>query len=533
MKKNSLSLLLLSLLFSTVLAGTPDVPPFFGRPLPPRSHMPAPKVNLQQRDQINLTNLVIFVCFADDEEITRPLSDINNMFSNVTPGSMSVYNYFDAMSYGKIHYNTVYTNQVQNNTIVSYRDPHPRSYFEPYSDANPNGYPPFPAESVCPREMQMLAEIFHYIDSLHLVDTNINLDGNEDGYIDNVSFIVKGGCGEWASLLWPHMEFFNQTGLDFANTITVNGKIPYTYNFELEGSGYYFSANVFCHEMCHSLGLPDFYHYYNYTNISPVWQWDIMGQNCMQQLSSILKYKFLGIVDEPIEITQDGTYTLNSNASADHHNCYYIKSAIDPNQWFTFEYRNNNDYMDNVYESGMIIGRWVDTMDVNDIYASGNAMFDFYNVAHSYWVFRPLANIDTLNGIPYDAAFSTQSGRNAFGPTTDPHPYLTDGTPERSFEITNIQENGSTLSFDVRFLNVGIETTDNKEIRIYPNPVSNQLMIEGEGIQRVEIRALSGALLFSESGDIHAINTTNLASGLYLVSITTDRGVSVQKMVKE
>ena len=102
---------------------------------------------------------------------------------------MSVYNYFDAMSYGKIHYNTVYTNQIQDNAIVSYCDRHPRRYFEPYSVNNPEGYLPFSPDSICPRERQLLADALHYIDSLHLVDSNINLDGNEDGYIDNISFI--------------------------------------------------------------------------------------------------------------------------------------------------------------------------------------------------------------------------------------------------------------------------------------------------------------------------------------------------------
>ena len=57
-------------------------------------------------------------------------------------------------------------------------------------------------------------------------------------------------------------------------------------------------------------------------------------------------------------------------------------------------------------------------------------------------IFRPGSNCDTINGDPYEAHFSFASGRTSFGPTTDPHPYLTDGTPEVSFEITDIQENG-------------------------------------------------------------------------------------------
>ena len=532
MRQKILLTLLLSTLCGLAFSITPDSSAF-RRPLPPRTHKPLPKVHLQQRDQLTLTNLVVFIRFADDEEITQTFDNINNMFNDQTEGAESVYNYFDAMSYGKIHYNTVYTNQINGSTVVSYCDPHPRSYFEPYSASNPNGYPPFPAESVCPREMQLLADALHYIDSLHLVDPSINLDGNDDGLIDNVSFIIKGGCGNWADLLWPHMEFFSQDSLNLPYTIAINGKIPYTYNFELEASGYYFSANVFCHEMCHSLGLPDFYHYYHYTSISPVSTWDIMGQNCLQQLSTILKYKFLGIVDEPIEITEDGTYTLYSNAGADYQNCYYIRSAIDSTQWYTFEYRNKNDFMDNVSSSGLIVGRWVDTMDVNDIYNSGDAMFDFYNSAHGYWVFRPGSNVDTINGDVYRANFTQNELRTSFGPTTDPHPYLTDGTPETSFEITDIREEGSTLSFHVHFLNVGIAEQESDRLRIYPNPASDQLYVEGSDIQSLSLCDLLGKTICTLSGSQNSINISTLPSGVYWLRVTTSSGIVTKKIVKK
>ena len=125
-----------------------------------------------------------------------------------------------------------------------------------------------------------------------------------------------------------------------------------------------------------------------------------MEQNKLQQFSSIIKYKFLGIVDEPVEITEDGHYVLNSNTSSDHNNCYFIRSAIDPDQWFTIEYRNCDDFMENVPHSGVIIGRWYDNVNLNDLYDAGNGCFDFYEKPHTYWVFRRNSNIDTINGHP-------------------------------------------------------------------------------------------------------------------------------------
>lgn len=525
--KRILLLIFICSIVSCCMASTPDSSRM-RMPLPPRTHKPLPKVRLDNhRSNFELTNLVVFIRFADDPEIDKNFQEINQMFNDSSAGAMSVYNYFDAMSYGKIHYNTVYTNQIQDNTIVSYCDRHPRCYFEPYSVNNPEGYLPFSPDSICPRERQLLADALHYIDSLHLVDSNINLDGNEDGYIDNISFIVKGGCGDWASLLWPHMEFFN----DYPYPVTVNGVAPYTFNFELEGSGYYFSANVFCHEMTHSLGVPDLYHYYHYTDVDPVGSWDIMGQNTMQQLNAIMKYKFLGIVDEPVQITEDGDYTLYSNASSDSQNCYYIKSAIDSTQWYTFEYRNKYDYMDNLNSSGLIIGRWVDTMDVNDIYTSGNAHFDFFSNAHGYWIFRPNSTIDTVDGDLYAAPFTVT--RPNFGPRTNPYPYLTDGTPENSFEITQIHEEAGMLSFHVHFLNTGINDHPSDIVNIFPNPTSDFVRIQGVNIQKIEIYNSLGAIVQVVDNLGNTLDISSLQNGIYLFKIFSDNSISTKKVIKQ
>ena len=221
-----------------------------------------------------LTNLVIFIRFADQEEFTESLESINQMFNDTTPNNISVYNYYNSMTYGKINYRTVFTNNIHDNTIISYQDSHPRSYYM-------NNY--------YYRERELLARVLRYVDSLHLVDDNVNLDGNNDGMIDNISFIVKGDVHDWESILWPHMDFFDSEALQ----ISINGKTPCAFNFEFANSGYYFSSDVLCHEMGHSLGLPDLYHYYNYIYINPVLYWDIMGQNNMQQVSAIIKYKYL------------------------------------------------------------------------------------------------------------------------------------------------------------------------------------------------------------------------------------------------
>ena len=489
-----------------------------------------------QNTTTELTNLVVFVRFADDAEINHSFAAIDTMFNGRTPGYLSVYNFYDVMTYGKIHYNTIYTNNIQNGVIVSYQDEHPRGYFEPYSSWNPIGYTePNPFMGVSMREAQLLGRIVSYVDSLHLVDADVSLDGNGDGLLDNLSVIVKGGTGEWASILWPHMEFFPYDSLDYEPKI--NGLKINTFNFEFEGAGSsLFSAHVFRHEMGHSLNLPDLYHYLNYSYVSPAGSWDMMCSNYQpNQIAAIYKNKILHVADDPIEITEDGDYTLLSVGSSPSQNCYYIKSHIDPTQWYVLEYRNKTDlFEEGIPGSGMIIARWNDTvtLDYNGMFA--NAFFDFYNQAHQYWIFRPGSEIDTVNGWISEALFSS------FGPTTDPHPYLTDGTAETSFEITDIYDHGDHLTFHVHFFDTGIEDYQLAgNVRVYPNPATDVINVQctmnnelwGGDLQLLDVygKLLQIVPITSETTPI---NVADLASGIYFVRVTTDQGVATKRFVK-
>lgn len=494
-----------------------------------------------------LTNLVIFVRFADDSEITHSFADIDTMFNGRTPGYLSVYNFYDVMSYGKIHYNTFYTNNIQNGVIVSYQDSYPRGYFEPYSQFNPNGYTePNPFMGVSMREAELLGRIVSYVDSMGLVDPNIVLDGDGDGDIDNISFVLKGGTGAWASILWPHMEYFPHDSLDY--TVTLNGVRPNTFNFEFEGAPSYFNAHVFRHEMGHSLDLPDLYHYSYYTSVTPAGTWDMMCSNYgANHTAAIYKNKILHVADDPIEITEDGDYTLLSVGSSPSQNCYYIRSQIDPTQWYLFEYRNKDDLFDEgIPGTGLLVARWNDTVTLDYDGMFANAFFDFYNQAHQYWIFRPGSTSDIENGDLYYANFSYASGRTSFGPNTDPHPYLTDGTPENSFEITDIHEQGDHLTFHVHFFNNGLEDHPlANNMRVYPNPAKNFVNVEFTmnneqmEVESVEVYDVYGKLMRTGVETNHysplqtRINVSDLPAGVYFVRVSTEKGMITKPFVKQ
>lgn len=485
----------------------------------------------------DLTNLVIFMRFSDDAEITHDFPSIDSMFNGKTPGYLSIANFYDALSYGHIHYNTVYTNNIQNNQIISYQDEMPRGYFMPYSPSNPIGYQgENPFIGISRREAELLARAFDYVNDNNLIDDDVVLDGDGDGFIDNVSFVVKGGTGAWASILWPHMEYFPQDSID--HPVTVNGVRPNAFNFEFEGSSEYFTADVFRHEMGHSLGLPDLYHYTNYLAVRPAGSWDMMENNAYpNHTAAIYKSKILHVCDEPIQITEDGDYTLNSVGSSEHQNCYYIKSAIDSTQWFVFEYRRYFDLFDyNVPGCGLVAARWNDTVPLDYSGMFANAFFDNVNIAHQYWIFRPGANDDIHNGQLSMAHFCQEEGRTAFGPDTNPHPYLTDGTPEVSFEITDIQENGTQLTFHVHFLEDAVAENTMENLTVYPNPAHDFIHINVETCHGASVQMFNtlGQCVTSQTIDNSPdISIADLPTGIYLVKILMDNGdVEVGKVIK-
>lgn len=77
----------------------------------------------------------------------------------------------------------------------------------------------------------------------------------------------------------------------------------------------------------------------------------------------------------------------------------------------------------------------------------------------------------------------------------------------------------------------GIDNPELANIAIYPNPVSNMLNVTGKDVTKVEIMDMTGRTVMTSTAN--HINISGIASGMYLVRVTTAAGSRVEKIVKK
>ena len=396
-------------------------------------HLRKPETKTGNNNHGTLNNIVIFIRFADDSEFTNSFSSVNNMF-NANESGVSMQSYFDEVSYHQINIPTTFYPAPNGNSIVSYQDTQNRSYFQPYdSRTNPNGYNGDNERTE--REHALLERAVNYITANNMIPSDLNVDYDNDGYVDNVCFVVRGNVGAWSDLLWPH-----QWSL-YTREVRINGKIVYTFNFQLADAVNNFNTSTMCHEMNHSLGAPDLYHY-SYTGPTPVGKWDLMQSNATppQHMGAYMKYRYGNWIDEIPEITEPGVYTLHDISSSTN-NCYKIASPVS-GQYYVLEYRKKSVEAA-IPGTGLLIYRINTAED-----GKGNMDWDGVNRFDEVYIFRP-DGTPTVDGSINSAYFCSGSGRTAFDATTNPKPFLIDGTVDNDLMISEISAAGETISFKV------------------------------------------------------------------------------------
>ncbi len=382
-------------------------------------------------------NLVVFIRFAGDTYHSTHFSTVDSMFNASNYESISLRNYFHHASYNQLDIRSYCYPEPDGETILSYEDDYPKEYYMPFDPVtNPLGYQ---EGENAEREFSLLERAIYYV--ADQVPDTLDLDYNDDGMVDNVVFVIKGQPGEWASLLWPHRWCI------YDRYVPLNGLQVCDFNFQLEIGGY-FNVSTLCHEMNHSLGAPDLYHYSD--GPDPIGPWDLMGGTTEppQQMSTYMKYKYGHWVDEiPVinpETDAFGTYELESVSwEGGRRNGYMIPLTND--QYFFVEYRDkNNIFESQIPGSGMLI-YLIDTR------FDGNAGWNGNDYLDEVYLFRPGGTPNAVGDLDH-AYFSEESGRTSFNTGTDPHPFIHNQPYQfydPGFEITNISRTGDRMTFDI------------------------------------------------------------------------------------
>lgn len=413
-----------------------------------------------------INNIVIFIRFSGENEFGQNISVYDGWFNSSTSSQK---NYYLEASYNQLTVDTSFFPAPQNNYVVSWQDSNPRAYYQPYNaSTNPQGYSTDNQRQS--REFTLLQNAVNGVSSQ--IPSSLVIDSDGDNRVDNVVFIVSGSAGEWSSLLWPHRWSL------FDRYVYINGKRVYDFNFQLQNFLATRAVGVICHEFFHTLGAPDLYHYTD-NGISPAGAWDLMesDQNPPQHMTAYMKWKYGGWIPSIPTIYMGQQYSINSLVSPTN-NCYRINSSH-PNQYYVVEYRKKTGTFENsVPGSGMLVYR-IDT-SAGDGNASGPP--------DELYIYRPNGT-NTVNGIISQAFFSQQSGRININSSTNPNPFLADGSAG-NLNISGIGSSaGTSISFTLNVPTIDFEPNPHSEgfdaVSFPPNGWMNLTISGSYGFERV------------------------------------------------
>ena len=258
------------------------------------------------------------------------------------------------------------------------------------------------------------------------VDIEKDYDKNNDGYIDNIHFIVDGDDQEeWGSYIWPHMA---QTG----NYPGTSGGFPTVNTYSLSNLGHFEDAYTTIHEQGHIFGLMD---YYDYTYASDYDKnYDLIGgadmQDCTMFDWNVYSKMNMGWVDPYYFDGSQESASITISPAATSGDCIVLASDWNGNafdEYFTLELftkTGNNEYTWDEYEDlydsnlgeGGIRMSHVDSR-VQGFNGSSNRGTDVDNIADGNFDYYDLRNSNDYTSVLDSKLIQVieADGKNEFG----------------------------------------------------------------------------------------------------------------------
>ena len=311
---------------------------------------------------------------------------------------LSMKQYVEKYTYNKMTTTTSFFPQDINGKVTSVKLSKNRSYYMKWSNSNKEGYTSNSQKSQ--REKELINEVLSKSkESIERVLSAGDLDKNNDGYIDAISFFVEADSAtedkvQWSDLLWSHKI----SGMN--PNVKLHGKTVDTYNlintYDSMHAGGVFSLNqstygTIIHEYMHILGLPDLYRYNN--NGNPVGFYDVMAETTYYNPQGILaymssEYNNLGWSNKLPEIMTSGTITLNrpQYANPGEKRAVKLYSPYNNKEFFVVEfYEKRNDVRGDATSNndGLIVYRINSEIKDGNISNSDDGRKDYL------YIFRP------------------------------------------------------------------------------------------------------------------------------------------------
>ena len=136
----------------------------------------------------------------------------------------------------------------------------------------------------------------------------------------------------------------------------------------------------------------------------------------------------------------------------------------------------------------------------------------------------------TIEAIPENSAATVEGlqGEQAVEP---------DKTTKFDYKVTaesGIHTKDFVLEVKMKKKPDAISEVDNATIKLFPNPVSDNLYIQSEyKIELIRIYDLAGKMVKQVKQPGEAVNLSDLAAGYYLLKVTTEQGEAMHKFVKD
>lgn len=244
------------------------------------------------------------------------------------------------------------------------------------------------------REAELLNEIIEQMNENEALSdkTVAQLDTNDDGYIDNMTFLIRGNKQYEHNMLWPHQfSIKNRPTIECKDgdlkvkdyMVILSGDDEN--NIAGSRSGLfseYVDMGVVAHEYLHLYGFPDMYHNYKYENDEfvslesherkgdPLGQWDIMDNTISDNPQNPLYYTNMAYgpwsehLDNVITITESTKqvelqkldYTKDGTMAA----VIKVDSSVNVrgvDEYFMVEYRKKSGWDEKLPSSGLIVYR--------------------------------------------------------------------------------------------------------------------------------------------------------------------------------